>query len=190
MKRFLESINFRIASIVTISLTLLVSPSVFSQSASKLTPLDRTIIYGIIKQFKKECGFTSSLNQQKVLEIQDSLSKNKQKMNMEQVECFDQYLGPIVGIQRIYANLCDEVTSMPKQKPDSDLARIFIGVKKFESGLRPLHEKLNDCLIHRALGQEFLVKYIDHEKNSKVFSKKIRELNTAPPFRENRVDFR
>lgn len=156
----------------------------------KFSPLERTIIRGVISQYKKECGYVSVINESKVSEIQNSFSTLDKKSNMSYVDCMDQYLGQMVGAHSIYKKLCDEVTTEKKKIKDIDLSRIFRTIKRFEGGIRPYHEKLNDCLVRNEAPKEVIRSYSDFEMNSKILSQKIREVDTAPPFRENRVDFR
>lgn len=192
MKAFTENTTCPTLSkaIVSCAFIVLFSFPSLGQSSRRFTPLDRTIIQGVMTQFRKECGFVSTLNDAKLIEIQNSFRENSKIFTKEQNECFDQYLGQIVGAQNIYKNICDEITPLNKTYADSELSRIFVNVRKFEGGIRPFHEKLNDCLVRKGVETALIVGYVDFEMNSRTLSKKIREVNTQPPFRENRVDFR
>lgn len=159
--------------------------------SARFNGLDRTIARGSLKQFKKECSYIGTINDSKILEIQASFKEEqKQKLTNEQTECYNQYLGQIVGAHNIYKSICDEITPQEERFNDKELARLFVNVRKFEGGIRPYHEKLNDCLLRRSAASEFIIEYSDFEKNSRVLSRKIKETNVNPPFRENRVEYR
>lgn len=186
----------RITKKIVINLLILAGLTVQAQAQAqapiknRFTPLDRTIIQGVLSQFKKECSYVSTTNDAKLIEIQTLFRQSLKDFSKDQVECFEQYIGQIVGAQNIYKGICDELTVEKISVPDSDLSRQFINIRKFENGIRPFHEKLNDCLVRRGVESEYIVEYSDFEKNSKILSQKIREADTQPPFRENRVDFR
>jgi hypothetical protein len=73
---------------------------------------------------------------------------------------------------------------------DKDLARIFINVRKYESGIKSYHEKLNECLLRKGASSKDTIAFSDYEKNTRTLSKKIREINIEMPFRENSVNYR
>ena len=188
--------NFLAVFVVLFSFSI--SINLYAQNSSDKTNrsarfngLDRTIARGSLRQFKKECSYIGTINDSKILEIQGSFKEEqKQKLTKEQTECYNQYLGQIVGAHNIYKSICDEITPQDERFNDKDLARLFVNVRKFESGIRPYHEKLNDCLLRRSAASEFIIEYSDFEKNSRVLSRKNKEINMNPPFRENRVEYR
>lgn len=163
--------------------------SIFAQDL-KFEGRDRIIIRSVIGQFKKECGHVSLIDQGKLEEIQRVYTENKDTMDVSQNECYGTYLSQIVGGLTIYRELCDELTPKNKYGNDRSLARIFSNIRKYESGIKPFHENLNDCLIRNDAGVKIIVKAPDYESTLRELSRKIRLLNSELPFKENNVDLR
>ncbi len=193
MKKFLENILYQTSYKTICLLFIFYSLSGFTQQLKKelrFSPLDRTIIYGIIENFQKECSFISNVNNAKIQEIQSTYFANKESLKTNDLSCFEQHLSQIAGIQIIYKQVCEEVSSNKKSFKDVDLARIFLNIKKFESGIRPAHEKLNDCLTRSRASANIIVNFSDFEMNSRALMQNLRSLDLNPPFRNNRVEFR
>ena len=157
--------------------------------STRFTGREKIIIYDIIAQYKKQCAHISLMDEAKLSEIQETYVKDKENLSFEQSECYDTYLSQIAGGHRIYEDLCNEVTPLKSYGTDKNLARIFANIRKYETGIRPYQEKLGDCLTRTSLDNK-MDQPVDYGASLRVISKKIRELNTKLPFKENNVDLR
>lgn len=144
----------------------------------------------MITQFKKECGHIAVLDDTKLREIQNHYQTNRESMSEDIKGCYGEFLSQLVGTHNIHQQTCDEITPKKNYGKDKDLARIFINVRKYQSGIRSYHEKLNECLIRKGAASKDVIAFTDFEKNGRTLSKKIRETNVQMPFRENSVNYR
>lgn len=151
---------------------------------------EKAIINSIITQFKKECGHITILDEAKLKEIQDLYQVKKDELSQDVRNCYGEYLSQLVGTHNIHRETCDEVTPKKRFGKEKDLARLFINIKKYQSGIKAYHEKLNECLLRKSADPKDIVAFSDYEKNSRALSKKIREIETRAPFRENSVNYR
>lgn len=111
-------------------------------------------------------------------------------MSEDHKGCYGEFLSQLVGTHNIHHQTCDEVTPKKSFGRDKDLARLFINVRKYESGIRSYQEKLNECLLRKGANPKDIIAFSDFEKNGRTLSRKIREVNVAQPFKENSVNYR
>lgn len=156
----------------------------------RFTSNERTIINSVIKQFQRECGHISNLDESKLKEIQNFYQIKREAMSDDVKNCYVEYLSQLVGTHNIYGQTCESITSQTQFGADKDLARIFINVRKYESGIKSYHEKLNECLLRKGASPKDTVAFSDYEKNGRTLSKEIREISIEMPFRENSVNYR
>lgn len=150
----------------------------------------RIIINSVVDQFKRECGHAAVLDESKLNEIQTFYQNNKETMEEELKACYGEYLSQLVAIHNIHQQTCDEVTPKKNYGKDKDLARLFVNVRKYQTGIRTYHEKLNECLVRKGADAKKIIAITDFEKNGRTLSKKIREVNIEMPFKENSVNYR
>lgn len=156
----------------------------------RFTSNERTIINSVIKRFQRECGHIGILDDGKLKEIQSLYQEKKDTMADDIRNCYGEYLSQLVGTHSIYKQTCDDITPKTRFGSDKDLARIFINVRKYETGIKAYHEKLNECLLRKGASPKETIAFSDYEKNGRTLSRKIREINVEIPFRENSVNYR
>jgi hypothetical protein len=199
MKRYSTSIDFkfwipkratnRIVSLLILFISL---NSYISKAADEIqySENERAIINSVINQFKRECGHTAVLDESKLQEIQDFYQSKRKTMAEELKNCYGEYLSQLVGTHNIHQQTCDEITPKKDFGEDKTLARIFINVRKYQTGIRNYHEKLNECLVRKGAEPKQIIPLTDFEKNGRTLSKKIREVDVQMPFKENAVHYR
>ena len=161
-----------------------------SQDKINFTSNERTIIYSVLNQFKVECSHIAALDESKLKDIQNLYQTNREKMTEEQNSCYGEHLSQLVATHNIHKQTCDEITPKKNYGKNKELARLFVNVRKFQSGIRVFHEKLNECLIRNGVDSKGIISFSDFEKNGRLLSKKIREADVQIPFRENSVNYR
>lgn len=156
----------------------------------RFTSNERTVINSVIKQFQRECAHIATLDEGKLKEIQNFYQNKKAAMSEDIKNCYAEHLSQLVGTHNIYKQTCENIAPRVQTRMDKDLARIFINVRRYESGIKSYHEKLNECLLRKGADPKDTVAFSDYEKNGRALSKKIREINIEMPFRENSVNYR
>jgi hypothetical protein len=200
MKRYSTSTGFKfwtpkkatnkVIGSLLILLVFLIPIILMATEEIRFSENEKSIINSVVNQFRRECGHASVLDASKLREIQDFYQNKKEEMPEPIKNCYGEYLSQLVGTHNIHQQTCDEITPKKNLGKDKDLARIFINVKKFQTGIRNYHEKLNECLIRKGADSKYIIALTDFEKNGRILSKKIREVNVQMPFKENSVDYR
>lgn len=144
----------------------------------------------MINQYKRECGHIAILDESKLKSIQDFYQSKKDEMSDDVRNCYGEYLSQLVGTHNIHQSTCDEITPKKKFGKDKDLARLFVNVRKYSSGIKVYHEKLNECLVRKGADPKEIIAFTDFERNGRTLSKKIREVNVQMPFKENSGRYR
>lgn len=191
MKKYSTSTDFKFwtGKSKILLLILLVSSLAFAQN-QRFSSNERTIINSVIVQFKKECGHIAILDESKLRDIQNFYQTQSNTMIEDVKKCYGEFMSQLVGTHNVHKQTCDEVTPKKSFGKDKDMARIFVNVRKYQTGIRSYHEKMNECILRKGGSSKDIVSYTDFEKNGRTLSKKIREVNVGQPFRENSVEYR
>lgn len=198
MKRYSTSIDFKFwtdrktikAVRAKLFLFIFLSSSLACAQGMRFSANEKIIIYSVVDQFKKECGHIAVLDESKLKEIQNFYQSRRDSMTEDLKGCYGEFLSQLVGTHNIHNQTCNDITTKKNYGKDKDLARIFVNVRKYQSGIRSYHEKLNECLVRKGGTSKDIVSYTDFEKNGRTLSRKIRETNVQMPFRENSVNYR
>lgn len=173
-----------------ISCTFVRAQSHAQSQSQRFTPNERVIVNSVVDQFKKECSHIAVLDESKLREIQSFYQNKREAMSEDVKNCYGEFLSQLVGTHNIHKQTCNEITPKKNYGKDKDLARIFVNVRKYHTGIRVYHEKLNECIIRKGGTSREIISFTDFEKNGRTLSKKIREVNLAQPFKENSVNYR
>lgn len=191
MKRYSTSIDFKFwTGRSKVFLLTLFFCSISSAQSQRFSSNEKTIISSVIEQFKKECGHIAVLDESKLREIQNFYQTKRDEMSEDIKVCYGEFMSQLVGTHNVHKQTCDEITPKKNYGKDKDLARIFVNVRKYQTGIRSYHEKLNECITRKGGSSKDIVAFTDFEKNGRTLSKKIREVNVTQPFRENSVNYR
>jgi hypothetical protein len=198
MKRYSTSIDFKFWTpkratsnlAALFFLFFLLSTQIYAADEIRFSSNERTIINSVTNQFKRECGHVTILDESKLKEIQDYFQSNKTQMAEELKACYGEFLSQLVAIHNIHRQTCDEITPKKDFGKDKDLARIFVNVRKYQNGIRTYHEKLNECLTRKGANPKQIIGTTDFEKNGRILSQKIRNIDVQMPFKESSVSYR
>jgi len=153
---------------------------------------DAKISMALITQFQRECSHKSGNDQSKIIELQSSFEKvraDKTSVGEKALQCYQDRMSQLVGIHKLYKELCDEVAREGVLKRDQDALRLLLMTQRYRKGIAPFHDLLNDCLIEKGAGK-YLVRSLRQRTESASLRTELEKLRIKPPFEASRVEYR
>lgn len=145
---------------------------------------DREIVRDILKTFARACSSRVATDGDILRRINLEVTASRKAKNPTVQSCIDSFYSQITGVYVLYQKLCSEVTDIKSTISDDSLAYDLLEVNKYQSGIRPLHSSMNDCLmtIPERKGRAFIVPLAGNELDVKVLQQQILETRIDDPF--------
>ena len=182
--------SFRSLQILTVCLM------VFSRPAIGLCDFrnanDRQIVKTVLAFFGSECSLRAASDGNIIKKLENNSSSVWQSNSQSAQKCYSQFYSQVMGTYFLYKKICADVGLNASNVQDSALASELLEVNKFQSGIRPYHSNLNDCLLSIAdrRGHPFIVPLSGHELNVTLLQNELEEANVREPFATTSEPFR
>lgn len=141
---------------------------------------DREITQDVLKTFSRGCSLKVASDRDIVRNLESESEKASKIGGDAVLACFKNYYSQILGIFILYEKMCLDVGKINEKTSDDTLAYFLIDVSKYQSGIRPVHSSLNDCLVSvpDGKGKSFVVQLAGSELDVRLMQ---RELDTIAP---------
>jgi len=170
------------STIAFIGVVVLTLP--FSANAQFKSERDRRIVGDILKTFARQCVQRQATDSE-ILKRLDVEAKDANRLGNPPVKkCFENYYSQVTGISFLYQKICRDVSSNTVNLPDETAAKQLLEVNHYQSGIRPYHSSLNDCLgaVPDKKGEPFLVPLSGSNLDVKTLEKELDRIRIGDPF--------
>jgi hypothetical protein len=107
---------------------------------------DRTIARDILKTFAKECIQRESNDDEIIKRLEAEAKRANHSGDVQVQKCFENTFSQVAGVFYLYQKICKDVSANGKTIADDAAANQLLEVNKYQTGIRPFHSTLNDCL--------------------------------------------
>jgi hypothetical protein len=175
-------------------LSFVISLSFFSVEvrAAFRTDSDRQVVQDVLTTFASECTAKASIDSDKAERIK-AMSLIAQKQKVTEINmCYAGSMSQITSVVFIFEKMCSDIISNTSNVSDSTLAKQLIEVTKYQTGIRPYHMALNDCLgaILKNRGSRFIEPLTGNDVTSQALLNEIEMYKIPDPFSSTVEPFR
>ncbi len=153
---------------------------------------DFKITAALIGQFQRDCSHKVNVDQSKIIELQEVFEKvrtDKTPVGEKSLQCYQDRMSQIIGINQLYKELCDEVSRDASKRAEQDTLRLLLMTQRYRKNIGPFHDLLNDCLIEKGAGK-YLVRSLRQKSETSTLRQELESMEVKAPFEANRAEFR
>jgi hypothetical protein len=145
---------------------------------------DRHLVRDVLKVFGRECTLRGAAEGDILKRLEIASDRARRISDGEVLKCFETNFSQISAVYSLYRKICNEVSQNPEKPADPVMGRQLIEVSKYQSGVRPYHSSLNDCLVNipDRKGQWAVVPLTGAELDVRALQKQIDEIKVKQPF--------
>ena len=153
---------------------------------------DRRIVRDILKIFGKECIQKVATDSETLKRLEGEGRRAKLERNRDVQRCFEANLSQTSGVHFLFEKLCSEIAKNPSNINDDIAAKQLVGLNRYQSGIRPFHSVLNDCLygISDKSGLTYVVPLAGLAVDSSEIRQQLEYIRIKEPYTATGVPFR
>jgi hypothetical protein len=153
---------------------------------------DRQIVHDVLHAFSKECVQRVAADGELLKRLETESQLANLSKDKEVTKCFQSSFSQISGVYYLYDKICSDVSSDPKKVSDTTAAKQLLEVNKYQSGIRPFHSTLNDCLfeIPAKRGATFIIPLSGLDLDARALERQIEDIKIRDPFAQTVVPLR
>lgn len=153
---------------------------------------DREIVKDVLAIFGRECGLRAVADGDVLKRLEIEAGDARRLKIPEVQKCYEDSVSQITGVYYLYDKLCQDVSANPPKIPESVAVRQLLDVSKYQSGIRPFHSLLNDCLasLPDRKGRPYIVPLTGTELDVRILQRHLNDIEVKDPFPATPEPFR
>ena len=148
---------------------------------------DRQIVSDVLKRFGHECSLRAAADGDTVRRMRMKSDEARRSKNKAVQTCFETSFSQVSGVFFLYEKICNDVSKTIDQHdtlPDGKMARQLLDISRYQTGIRPFHSALNECLnsIPERKGRNFSIPMAGTELDIRGLQQQLDEIRLKDPF--------